>query len=51
MDWEFGVSRYKMLPFEWISNEILQGTISSLLGQTMMERECVFCTAEIDTTL
>ena len=23
MDWEFGVNRCKLLPFEWISNEIL----------------------------
>ena len=23
MDWEFGVNRYKLLPLEWISNEIL----------------------------
>ena len=35
MDWEFGVSRCKLLHLEWISNEILlyiaQGTISNLL--------------------
>ena len=24
MDWEFGVNRCKLLPLEWISNEILQ---------------------------
>ena len=23
MDWEFGVSRYKLLHLEWISNEVL----------------------------
>ena len=23
MDWEFGFNRYKLLPLEWISNEIL----------------------------
>ena len=23
VDWEFGVSRCKLLPLEWISNEIL----------------------------
>ena len=23
MDWESGVNRYKLLPLEWISNEIL----------------------------
>ena len=35
MDWEFGVSRCKLLHLEWISNEVLltaQETISSLLG-------------------
>ena len=35
MDWEFGVSRYKLLNSEWIGNEILllvaQGGISSHL--------------------
>ena len=23
VDWELGVNRYKLLPLEWISNEIL----------------------------
>jgi len=34
MDWEFEVSRCKLLHFEWISNEVLlysKGTISNLL--------------------
>ena len=34
MDWEFGVSRYKLLYLEWISNEaccIAQGNISNHL--------------------
>jgi len=29
VDWELGVSRYRLLPLEWISNEILQcGTVN-----------------------
>jgi len=34
MDWEFGVNRRKLLPLEWVSNEILlysTGTIFSHL--------------------
>ena len=40
VDWEFVVSRCKLFPLEWISNEsycVTQGTISSLLGEKMME--------------
>ena len=35
-----GIGRYKLLHLEWISNEIvlIQGTLSSLLGQIMLER-------------
>jgi len=39
-DWEFGVSRCKLLHLEWINNEILliaQATISSHLRGNMME--------------
>ena len=39
-DWEFGVSRYKLLHLEWISNNILcktQGTLSSHLWWNLME--------------
>ena len=35
MNWEFGVSRWKLLHLTWISSEVLllaQGTISSVLG-------------------
>ena len=35
MDWEFGVSVFKLLNLQWISSEVLlysTGTISSLLG-------------------
>ena len=37
---EFGVGRCELLHLEWISSEILliaQGTISSLLGYTVVE--------------
>ena len=40
MDGEFGVSRCKVLHLEWISSEsywAAPGTISSLLGENMME--------------
>ena len=40
MDGEFGVSRCKLLPFEWISPEVLlysTGTRSSLLGWSRMD--------------
>ena len=35
MNWEFKVSRYKLLHLEWINTRaycVAQGTISSLLG-------------------
>ena len=31
VDWELGVNKCKLLPLEWISNEILWGTMSSHL--------------------
>ena len=39
MDWEFAVSRYKLLHLEWVSNEILlcNRTISNCLWWNMME--------------
>ena len=40
MNWEFGVGSCKLFHLEWISNEVLlysQGTISSLLGKTVIE--------------
>ena len=49
LDWEFGVSRYKLLRLEWINNNVLwyiaQGTISNLLGQVMeknIKKDCVY---------
>ena len=69
MDGDLGFNTCKLLHLEWISNEsycIAQGTIASLLGQTMMERnikknvsihthtcvtESLCYTAEIGTTL
>ena len=35
MEWEFGISRCKLLHLEWLNNKVLlysTGTISSLLG-------------------
>ena len=40
MDWEFGVSRCKLIHLEWINNKsycIAQKIISNLLGYAMME--------------
>ena len=31
------ISRYKLLNLEWISNEVLLGTISNFLGWSIME--------------
>ena len=30
MDWEFGVNRCKLLPLEWISNEILLYSLETI---------------------
>ena len=41
MDWEFGISRCKLLYIEWINNKILyiaQGTILSILRQIIREK-------------
>ena len=52
MDWEFGVNRCKLLPLEWISNEILMialGTISSHLWwkKIIEKKECTYaCVSE-----
>ena len=40
MDWEFGVSRCKLLCLEWISSEVLlysMGNYIHSLGKNMME--------------
>ena len=31
MDWEFGISRCKLLHFEWISNEVLLYSIGNYI--------------------
>ena len=41
MDWELGVRRCKLLHLEMITTKsycIAQGTVCSLLGETMMEK-------------
>ena len=51
IDWETGVSRFKLLYIEWINKQVLlysQGTIFSILWQIIMEnniflkQECVY---------
>ena len=62
MDREFGVSRCKLLPLEWIRNKVLlysTGNYSQYLGIKHDKRYyenkymtgSLCCTAEIDTTL
>jgi len=43
MDWEFGVNRCKLLPLEWISNEIVLYSTGNYIQSLVMEhdgREC-----------
>ena len=37
MDWEFGVSRCKLLPLEWVSNEILLYSTGKYIQSLVME--------------
>ena len=37
MDWEFGVSRWKLLHLEWISNKILLYSAGSYVQSLVME--------------
>ena len=39
MDWEFGVSRCKLLPLEWISNEILLYSTGHYIQSLVMEHD------------
>ena len=39
MDWEFGVNRCKLLPLEWISNEILLYSTRKYIESLMMEHD------------
>ena len=41
MDWEFGVNRCKLLPLEWISNEILLYSTGNYVQSLMMEHDNV----------
>ena len=46
MDWEFGVSRCKLLHLKWISNEILLYSTGNYIQSLVMEhdgeKECVY---------
>ena len=39
MDWESGVNRCKLLPLEWISNEILLCSTGNYIYSPMMEHD------------
>ena len=41
MDWEFGVNTFRLLPLEWISNEILLCSTGNYVWSVMMEHENV----------
>ena len=41
MDWKFRVSRCKLLPLEWISNEILLCSTGNYIWSLMMEHDNV----------
>ena len=65
MDWEFGVSRYRLLHIEWIDNKVLlystgnyiQYPVTNHNGKNIKKNvymyitESLCCTAEINTTL
>ena len=39
MDWEFGVSRYKLLHLEWISNEVLLYSTGNYIQSLVIEHD------------
>ena len=39
MDWEFGISRCKLLHFEWISNEVLLYSIGNYIQSLGLEHD------------
>ena len=39
MDWEFGVTRCKLLHLEWISNEVLLFSIGNYVHSLVMEHD------------
>ena len=41
MDWELGVNRCRLLPLEWISNEILLRSTGNYVWLLMMEHDNV----------
>ena len=41
MDWELGVNRCRLLPLEWISNEILLCSTGNYVWSLMMEHDNV----------
>ena len=41
MDWEFGVNRCRLLPLEWISNEILLCSTGNYVWSLTKEHENV----------
>ena len=41
MDWEFWVNRCKLLPLEWMSNEILLCNTGNYVESLMMEQDNV----------
>ena len=64
MDWEFGVSRYKLLYIEWIKNKVLLYSTGNYIQYPVINHngkeyekiyiritESLCCTAEINTTL
>ena len=46
MDWEFGVSRCKLLPLEWLSHEILLCSTGNYAESLVMERDGGQCEKE-----
>jgi len=41
MNWKFGVNRCKLLPLEWISNEILLYSTENYIQSLMIEHDNV----------
>ena len=41
MDWELGVDRCKLLPLEWIGNEILLCSTGNYIQSLMMQHDNV----------
>ena len=63
MNWEFGVSRCKLLYIEWINNEVLLYSTENYIQHPIINcngkeyekytyiTEPLYCTVEINTTL